>query len=109
MKAQWVTGDKVERAKPFASQVQAGNVFLVKGKWNKDYIHQHHNFPQSKLKDMVDASSAELSTFWHYEKRNGDGSLMVWSKLPGIHILWTSHGVRLIGTEGGEIDFDLRF
>ncbi len=61
VRAQRATGDKLERAKPFASQVEAGNVYLVRGEWNKDYIHQHHNFPQTKLKDMVDASSGAFN------------------------------------------------
>jgi len=61
VKAERVTGDKVERAKPFASQVEAGNVCLVKGAWNKDYIDQHHSFPNSRLKDLVDASSGAFN------------------------------------------------
>ncbi|ODS35224.1 MAG: hypothetical protein A7315_01870, partial [Candidatus Altiarchaeales archaeon WOR_SM1_79] len=74
VKAQRATGDKVERAKPFASQVEAGNVYLVRGEWNKAYIHQHHNFPQIKLKDMVDASSGAFNSLalkkkeWKYEQ-----------------------------------------
>ncbi len=60
-KAQRATGDKVERAIPFSSQVEAGNVYLVKGDWNNVFIRQHHNFPQTKLKDMVDASSAAFN------------------------------------------------
>ncbi len=60
-KARRVTGDKVSRARPFSAQVEAGNVFLVKSEWNKAYIQQHHNFPQSKLKDMVDASSGAFN------------------------------------------------
>jgi phage terminase large subunit-like protein len=51
----------VERARPFVSQVQVGNVYLVKAEWNKAYIQQHHNFPQTKLKDMVDASSGAFN------------------------------------------------
>ena len=61
VKAELSTGSKEERARPFASQVQAGNVYLVRGEWNKVYIQQHHNFPQTKLKDMVDASSGAFN------------------------------------------------
>jgi predicted phage terminase large subunit-like protein len=67
--ARRVTGDKVERAKPFASQVEAGNVFLVRAEWNKAYIQQHHNFPNSKLKDMVDASSGAFNIL-AFKKKN---------------------------------------
>lgn len=61
VRAERATGDKIERAKPFASQVESGNVSLIKGEWNKAYIEQHHAFPQSKLKDMVDASSGAFN------------------------------------------------
>ena len=75
VKAQRATGTKLERAKPFSSQVEAGNVFLVRGEWNKAYIHQHHNFPQTKLKDMVDASSGAFNALvlrkkeWKYKQK----------------------------------------
>ena len=61
VKSERATGSKVERAEPFASQVEAGNVYLVTGEWNKAYINQHHNFPKTKLKDMVDASSGAFN------------------------------------------------
>ena len=61
VRAHHVTGDKGERARPFASQVEAGHVFLVRANWNNDYIKQLHNFPQSKLDDMVDASSGAFN------------------------------------------------
>jgi predicted phage terminase large subunit-like protein len=61
VEAERSTGNKIERAKPFSSQVEAGIVYLVKGEWNKVFIHQHHNFPQSKLNDMVDAASGAFN------------------------------------------------
>ena len=51
------SGDKVTRAEPFAAQVEAGNVYLIEGDWNKDYVEQLSQFPNGKLKDKVDASS----------------------------------------------------
>jgi len=71
--AERATGDKVERAKPFSSQVEAGNVYLVRAEWNKAFIHQHHNFPQSKLKDMVDASAAAFNILSSKEPRGEVG------------------------------------
>lgn len=51
------TGSKELRAAPFASQVKAGNVKLLRGPWNKPYIDELCNFPGGALKDRVDASS----------------------------------------------------
>lgn len=51
------TGDKVTRAEPFAAQVGAERVHLVRGDWNSVYIEELRNFPGASLKDQVDASS----------------------------------------------------
>ena len=51
------TGDKMTRAKPLAAQAEAGNVFIVRGLWNEDYLDELCTFPFSKFKDQVDASS----------------------------------------------------
>jgi predicted phage terminase large subunit-like protein len=53
------TGDKAQRADPYSTQVNAGNVYLVKAPWNKDYIEELRFFSleNSKYKDQVDASS----------------------------------------------------
>lgn len=61
------TGSKETRAEPFAAQWQAGNVDLVMGEWNEMYLTQLESFPESKFKDMVDASS---SAFAEIESRN---------------------------------------
>jgi predicted phage terminase large subunit-like protein len=47
------------RAKPLSSQVEAGNVKLVRGKWNEAYINELENFDGSDgcVADQVDASS----------------------------------------------------
>lgn len=51
------TGDKVTRADPFAAQVGAERVHLVRGDWNAAYIEELRNFPSGTYKDQVDASS----------------------------------------------------
>ena len=51
------SGDKVTRAKPFSSQCEAGNVFVVRGNWNDAYINECCGFPRGQFKDQVDASS----------------------------------------------------
>lgn len=63
MLAGWVvraepeTGDKVTRALPFSVQCEAGNVYLVEGPWNGEYLDELCLFPGGSFKDQVDASS----------------------------------------------------
>lgn len=55
------SGTKEARAEPFAAQWQAGNVDVVMGEWNEMYFNQLESFPESKFKDMVDASSSAFN------------------------------------------------
>jgi predicted phage terminase large subunit-like protein len=55
------TGEKAVRAEPYAAQVQAGNVLLVKGGWTKDFIDEHVAFPVGRTKDQVDAAAAAFN------------------------------------------------
>lgn len=57
VKTERATGDKEDRARPFASQCGAGNVRLKLAPWNKDYVNELTLFPGGKFKDQVDASS----------------------------------------------------
>lgn len=59
------SGSKEARAEPMAAQWQAGNFDILTGPWNEEYLQQLENFPDSKFKDMVDASAngfTELET-----------------------------------------------
>ena len=51
------TGDKVTRARPFAAQVNVGNVALAGGGWVDAYRDELMGFPNGKYDDQVDASS----------------------------------------------------
>lgn len=51
------TGAKEMRAKPFSSQVQAGNVYLVAGPWNGDYLDELEQCPGAEHDDQMDGSS----------------------------------------------------
>jgi predicted phage terminase large subunit-like protein len=53
------TGDKAQRADPYSTQVNAGNVYLVRGEWNRAYINElrYFSLKNKKYKDQVDASS----------------------------------------------------
>lgn len=52
-----VTGDKVQRARPFAAQMNVGNVLMVRGPWNDALIEEMRNFPNGTHDDQVDALS----------------------------------------------------
>jgi predicted phage terminase large subunit-like protein len=49
------TGDKQTRAKPVSAQCEAGNVKIIRGLWNDEFIRELENFPQSRHDDCVDA------------------------------------------------------
>lgn len=52
-----VTGDKETRAKPLASQWEAGNVKVLRGDWNDEFFKELENFPDAKHDDQVDAAA----------------------------------------------------
>jgi len=52
------TGPKTTRAEPLSAQWQMGNVDIVEGTWNKEYLSQMESFPSGNVNDdLVDASS----------------------------------------------------
>lgn len=51
------SGDKEVRARPFASQAEAGNVRLLRGRWNDEYLRELESFPRGKHDDQVDSSA----------------------------------------------------
>lgn len=51
------SGPKTTRADGFASQVNSGNVRLVKGDWNHAFIEELRAFPNGKNDDQVDGGS----------------------------------------------------
>lgn len=56
-----ISGNKRTRVKPLRAQVEAGNVFLVRGTWNEPYISEMCGFPTGKHDDQVDASSCAFN------------------------------------------------
>lgn len=50
-------GDKLTRAKPLSQAVYNRRVHLVKSKWNSNFINRLSDFPDAKIKDLVDAAS----------------------------------------------------
>jgi predicted phage terminase large subunit-like protein len=51
------TGPKEVRAEPFAAQVQGGNVWLVAGPWNEDFLEEAEAFPNGVTLDQLDAAA----------------------------------------------------
>ena len=52
-----VSGSKEIRADAFSSQVNAGNVKMLRGEWNKKFIDELRAFPKGKHDDQVDGAS----------------------------------------------------
>ena len=51
------TGSKELRAGPLAAQCEAGNVYVLRGAWNDDFINEACMFPNGQFKDQIDGSS----------------------------------------------------
>jgi predicted phage terminase large subunit-like protein len=49
------TGSKTFRALPLASQIEAGNVTMMQGDWNRALIEELRDFPLGRKDDQVDA------------------------------------------------------
>jgi predicted phage terminase large subunit-like protein len=60
-KASPESGDKETRALPLAAQAEAGNVLLIRGEWNRDFLAELETFPMGKFKDQVDAATRAFS------------------------------------------------
>lgn len=50
------TGDKVTRSEPLASQINVGNVLMLRGPWNQPFIDECRLFPNGSYDDQVDAA-----------------------------------------------------
>jgi predicted phage terminase large subunit-like protein len=51
------SGPKEERADPFSTQVNAGNVYMVSAGWNRPLLDEMGLFPNGNFKDQVDSGS----------------------------------------------------
>lgn len=57
VKSKPVTGDKQTRARPVSSQAEAGNIRIVRGAWNDEFLAVLEAFPDGSHDDDVDALS----------------------------------------------------
>jgi len=72
------SGEKSDRAIPFAAQWEAGNVYIVRGEWNDAYTGEMCEFPKSDYMDQGDASSRAHA----YLVMNEEGDLI--GTTPGL-------------------------
>jgi predicted phage terminase large subunit-like protein len=56
------TGSKATRAMPLASQVEAGNVSIVRGDWSRVLLDEMRDFPWGRKDDQVDALVRAFTT-----------------------------------------------
>lgn len=75
------SGDKNSRASPFATQCEAGNVYLVEGDWNEALIDELCAFPTGKFKDRADACSGAFG--YLVENPELYDASQVWAGGPG--------------------------
>jgi len=55
------SGSKITRAEPLSAQVEAGNVFLVDGKWIPLFLREAMVFPSGKYKDQIDSATGAFN------------------------------------------------
>lgn len=53
--------DKESRAEPLQVQIEAGNVKLLTGDWNEDFISEIKTWPNGKYKDQGDAAAGAFN------------------------------------------------
>ena len=61
VRAELQSGDKESRAKPLASQIEIGNVAVLKRVWTKTFLDELRFFPKSRFKDQADAASSAFN------------------------------------------------
>lgn len=71
------SGSKEDRARPLSAQAEAGNVFMVRGGWNTEFLEELCNFPRGVYKDQVDAASRAYSNLVRYRKKYAFGEARI--------------------------------
>ena len=73
------TGDKEDRAQPAAAQQELGNMYLVRGPWNAEYIDELSRHPKGRYKDLGDATArmfTRLTTMYlNWKKRRAHATM----------------------------------
>ena len=61
VRSERVSGSKEARADALAAQINAGNVRMIKGEWNKAFIEEMRTFPLGRNDDQIDAAADSFS------------------------------------------------
>jgi len=64
------SGEKTVRARPLASQVNAGNAVMVRGAWNRDFTDELRPVPNGLYSDQVDAASRGFAALLEPEAKS---------------------------------------
>lgn len=59
------SGDKLTRATPLASQINAGNVLMLRGPWNDAFTEECKLFPNGSYDDQIDAAARGFNGLLH--------------------------------------------
>lgn len=83
MKALPAQKDKVTMASPVSAQAEIGNIKILRGQWNKDFLEELENFPDGRKNDQVDALSGAFKVLtddvvgkWTEEMAASDGTIV---------------------------------
>lgn len=77
------SGSKVDRAKPLASQAEAGKIHLVRAPWNRPFLAEACVFPAGKFLDQIDAGSRAYARLLKKKPRKvGAGPLLINAENP---------------------------
>lgn len=77
-------GDKITRAKPLAAQALAGNVKLLAGAWNDEFLNHMHGQPDLPHDDIMDAASGMYNELLTMSPTNMRGL----GKIPDYNSPW---------------------
>jgi len=91
------TGDKVTRAAPLSSQVEAGRVVLVRGPWNGPFLDEMEGFPQGGHDDQVDGASGGYHALAADAELNLDRELFVYPTAEDIAAVCNDGTVEVCG------------
>ena len=56
------SGSKILRAQPLSSQIENGNLSVVRGEWNRTFLEELRDFPFGRKDDQVDALVRAFTT-----------------------------------------------
>jgi predicted phage terminase large subunit-like protein len=59
-------GDKLTRARSLAVQAEAGNVYILQGSWNSEFLSHMHGQPDLPHDDIMDAAAGAFNCTVHY-------------------------------------------